>query len=302
MPVLPCGYACLGRIGPRRAGAGTDTTARVRRSARARGNGGCMSTEARRAPIPPRPGPPHRVPSRPARPRRRDPRTPAPRPTRAGSGTGRPAAAAPRGCPASAAPTPRPRPPPRLRRRHRRAAPPGPAGPGLGRQRLPAPPSAPCLGTLPGHTALGRASGEWRIVASREAPGTPRPTARCPARPTAPRRPAGTGAPAETAAETTFRLRPIPAAPSPESGNRHLGTAGPTGTHAPPGHRAGLIEHPSPTSPRPAPGFSRPAPAVGLRQGAGFCCVCLRSRAPVPGAGSCRYASAAGRPTRPKAP
>ncbi|WP_256333511.1 hypothetical protein [Streptomyces sp. cf386] len=35
-------------------------------------------------------------------------------------------------------------------------------------------------------------------------------------RPAPPRR---TGAPAETAAETTFRLRPIPAAPSPESGN-----------------------------------------------------------------------------------
>ncbi|WP_369168066.1 hypothetical protein AB5J49_09345 [Streptomyces sp. R28] len=62
-----------------------------------------------------------------------------------------------------------------------------------------------------------------REDAGQPAPGgiPPRPAAE---RPATPRR---TGAPAETAAETTFRLRPIPAEPSPAADNRPSATRGP---------------------------------------------------------------------------
>lgn len=63
-----CGYACL--VGRVRAGPGTGRTARRSRvpgRARTRGNGGCMSTEARRAPIPPLPSTPP-APATPPRP------------------------------------------------------------------------------------------------------------------------------------------------------------------------------------------------------------------------------------------
>ncbi|MFE7274608.1 hypothetical protein [Streptomyces sp. NPDC057623] len=168
-----------------------------------------MSTEARRAPIPPRPGtpPPPSLPPRPATPPR--PTDPLPPDDARGGQTDTPGSLAASGAqplpdlrvPTSEDSAPMAPPPPRASARFPDAP------PSAGQAESGGPPHR--------HSAAQPATG-----------GTPpRPADR----PSPPRRP---GAPAETAAETTFRLRPIPAAPAPGSGNPRPTTAGPTGAPA----------------------------------------------------------------------
>ncbi|WP_406417347.1 hypothetical protein [Streptomyces sp. NBC_01614] len=201
-----------------------------------------MSTEARRAPIPPRPStpPPPATPPRPSTPPR-----PAEPPTSADTqgeqqdgGPDAASAAQPRQNPSAADTAATAPPPPRASARF--------------------PDTPPSAGRQDSGGSLHRDS----------APGDTPP--RPPERPSPPRRPA---APAETAAETTFRLRPIRMTPpsSPEQGNRPYAER-PQSTERPQagsGRAQGPVGTPAPSgSGRPHGSVGTPAqPGTGGPQG-----------------------------------
>ncbi|MFC8092889.1 hypothetical protein [Streptomyces sp. NPDC057301] len=210
-----------------------------------------MSTEARRAPIPPRPStpPPPVTPPRPSTPPR-----PAEPPTSADTQgeqqDGGPAAASgaqPRQNPSAADTAATAPPPPRASARF--------------------PDTPPSAGRQDSGGSLHRDS----------APGDTPP--RPPERPSPPRRPA---APAETAAETTFRLRPIRMTPppSPEQGNRpyaerpqpteraQAGSGRAQGSSGPAPGSAGVPQRPS-TGPAQGSGPMPPHAATAATQGPG---------------------------------
>ena len=177
-----------------------------------------MSTEARRAPIPPRPAtpPPPSAPPRPTTP---------PRPAD----------------PPTADDAAQPLPDPNV-----------PAADGAA--TAPPPPSASArFPDTPPTAGFAESAGSLR----RETPGPAAPGA------TPPRR---TGAPAETAAETTFRLRPIKADPPRESGNRPPGTPPQPGS-GPAQGSAGLPRQ-SDSGPARRPAGTPPQPPTGSPQGA----------------------------------
>ncbi|WP_308297233.1 hypothetical protein [Streptomyces sp. ISL-24] len=107
--------------------------------------------------------------------------------------------------------------------------------------------------------AAGRPEGDAASYPQGAGQATPGGTPPRPAeRPSRQRR---TGAPAETAAETTFRLRPIPGDPSPESANRPSPTRG--SADAPPQPDPGHARRSAPIPARPAtrPGAAPTGPA-----------------------------------------